>query len=144
MKRTNIDGTLVLLTPKETARRLSISTRALRCQVDNGKFPAPRWIGGVMRFLASDLVAYANDLPMAEIDRRGFPDEEKSKRETPEAIARCEERIREQMKANEPQRLAVEAAERLLTAQIREEEEFIERYAERRRSRDPKAPLPLP
>lgn len=141
-----IDDLLVLLSPKETARRLSISPTALRWQIDHGKFPAPRWIGGQMRFLASDVVAYANHLPIAEIDRRGFPEEEKPKRDTPEKKRQRPAEALKEVNAHEPERRRLQEEDRKRAAAQRTEEANLDAHYERNRNRnrDPKAPLPLP
>jgi excisionase family DNA binding protein len=68
-----MDPTLVLLTPAEAARRLSISVRTLERQIAAGHFPQPRRIGRSVRILASDLQAYAQGLPTQDIDWRGLP-----------------------------------------------------------------------
>lgn len=97
-----------------------------------------------MRFLASDVVTYAQDLPIAEIDDRGFPEEEKPKRDTADAKIQREAKFREHMKAQEPLRRAAEAADRQRAAKLQEQEDLCNQIWERRRSRDPKASLPLP
>lgn len=70
------DNTLVLLTPKETARRLSIKLDTLRTKVNAGNFPTPRRIGRSVRFVASEVSDFAKGLPFAEVGWRGFPDED--------------------------------------------------------------------
>jgi len=71
-----MDPTLVLLTPVEAARRLSVSLRTLERQIAAGKFPQPRRLGRSVRILASDLEPYARALPTHKIDWRGLSSDE--------------------------------------------------------------------
>ena len=57
------DSTLILLTPSEAARRLSISVDVMRRRIEAGEFPAPRRIGRNTRFYVDDIKAYAESLP---------------------------------------------------------------------------------
>jgi excisionase family DNA binding protein len=62
-KPIEIDPTLILLTPSEAARRLSISLDVMRRQIQAGEFPLPRRIGRNTRFYVEDINAYAESLP---------------------------------------------------------------------------------
>ena len=66
----SIDPTLILLTPGEAARRLSVSLRVLKSRIEAKQFPPPRRIGRSVRFLAADVEAYARGLPIADLDWR--------------------------------------------------------------------------
>lgn len=70
-KPDSIDPTLILLTPSETARRLSISVEVMERRIKDGTFPAPRRIGRNVRFYVKDIEAYAASLPVAEPNKYG-------------------------------------------------------------------------
>ncbi|MCU0792327.1 MAG: helix-turn-helix domain-containing protein [Opitutaceae bacterium] len=70
-KPVSIDQTLILLTPSETARRLSISVEVMERRIKDGAFPAPRRIGRNVRFYIRDIDAYAASLPLAEPNKYG-------------------------------------------------------------------------
>lgn len=70
-----IDPTLILLTPSETARRLSISVEVMQRLIERGEFPTPRRIGRAVRFHVDDVKEYAATRPaITRLPRFGLRD----------------------------------------------------------------------
>lgn len=137
-KNVKFDPTLILLTPTETARRLSITLHVLERRIKAGDFPAPRRIGRTLRFLTQDVQAYASSLPEHQLDDRGFYDEKQAAFKARHPIVELdeeEERIRQEQFA--AKLAAWQEAERL-------EQVEIEANQPRRLPRGPKGELPLP
>jgi predicted DNA-binding transcriptional regulator AlpA len=66
------DYTLILLTPVEAARRLSVSLAVLERHATNGTLPPPRRLGRTLRFVAAELIVRADALPVGEIPWHGL------------------------------------------------------------------------
>jgi excisionase family DNA binding protein len=109
---------LILLTPAETAFRLRVSLRVLHRQIDAGRFPAPRRIGRTVRFLVTEVEAYAQNLPIHKLDHRGFRGDEPPQTSNkasdyiperltydPAAVAAAQAAFDAEVAANQPKRL---------------------------------------
>ena len=125
---------MILITAAEAAFRLRVSMRVLRRQIEAGKFPPPRRIGRMVRFLVSEVEAYAHTLPVHKLQWRDLP------ADRPPATGRPSAEEEQLMAASVHRRydhVAAAAAEAAFAAEIAANQP-------RRLPRGPKGQLPLP